>query len=136
MDYWQTGIRANRLKGERAYNQWDIATSIKEVDRTRSKGATLLTWVILADFSHIHICKNGFPFCGLPPSSGVMMLWNLILHYNRMLVCKFEFFWCNGSWEDISHKKTCKNGFPYCRVTWTSGTMTLKTWCCTMSGNF
>jgi hypothetical protein len=61
--------------------------------RTRGPGATSLTWVILANISHINTCKVSFLYSG-PKYSGTMTLttWFWLDH----LTSKFELFWLSG----------------------------------------
>jgi hypothetical protein len=60
---------------------------------TRGPGVTSLTWVILANISHINTCKVTFLYSG-PNCSGTMTLttWFWLDH----LTIKFELFWLSG----------------------------------------
>jgi hypothetical protein len=69
-------------------------------NQTRGQGATSLTWVILANISHINTCIITFLYCG-PKRFGTIICTSLNLHYVRKLSCKSELSWLSGSQREI-----------------------------------
>jgi hypothetical protein len=73
--------------------QLDMSEILSAAYQTRGPGATSLTWVILANISHINTCKVSFLY------SGPQLLWTMTLttwFWLDQLTSKFELFCLSG----------------------------------------
>jgi hypothetical protein len=73
--FWRRSRKCKSLQTDRQTDtaQWAIRKAhlsfqlrfqLRWAKKARGPGATSLTWVILANFSHRDTCKNGFTYCG------------------------------------------------------------------------